>query len=45
MKYSNEEGSVSCLVVGAENQDICILDPEAFTVLSKVGHLMNLALI
>jgi len=37
MKYSNEEGSVSCLVVGAENQDICILDPEAFTVLSKTN--------
>ncbi|XP_057316965.1 Bardet-Biedl syndrome 1 protein homolog [Hydractinia symbiolongicarpus] len=36
-KTSNDEGSISCLVVGAENKDICILDPEAFTVLSKVS--------
>ena len=37
MKYSNDEGSVSCLVVGSENKELLILDPEAFTILSKVG--------
>ncbi len=31
-----EEDSVSCLVVGTENKHIYILDPEAFTVLTKV---------
>lgn len=34
-KYSNEENTISCLVIGAENKDILVLDPEAFTILSK----------
>ena len=37
LKKSHEENdAVSCLVVGTENRDVYILDPEAFTVLSKV---------
>ena len=32
-----EEDAVSCLVAATENRDIYILDPEAFTVLAKVG--------
>uniref|UniRef100_A0A8C5STV3 Bardet-Biedl syndrome 1 n=1 Tax=Laticauda laticaudata TaxID=8630 RepID=A0A8C5STV3_LATLA len=31
-----EEDAISCLVVGTENMEILILDPEAFTILSKV---------
>ncbi|XP_032090335.1 Bardet-Biedl syndrome 1 protein isoform X2 [Thamnophis elegans] len=32
-----EEDAISCLVVGTENMEILILDPEAFTLLSKVA--------
>uniref|UniRef100_A0A670Z2C4 Bardet-Biedl syndrome 1 n=1 Tax=Pseudonaja textilis TaxID=8673 RepID=A0A670Z2C4_PSETE len=32
-----EEDAISCLVVGTENMEILILDPEAFTILSKVA--------
>ncbi len=32
-----EEDAVSCLAVGTENKDVYVLDPEAFTVLAKVG--------
>ncbi|XP_029142060.1 Bardet-Biedl syndrome 1 protein [Protobothrops mucrosquamatus] len=30
-----DEDAISCLVVGTENMEILILDPEAFTILSK----------
>ena len=36
-KTHNEEGAASCLVVGAENKALYILDPAAFTYLSRVG--------
>ncbi|KAM3824500.1 BBSome complex member BBS1 isoform 1-T1 [Vipera latastei] len=32
-----DEDAISCLVVGTENMEILILDPEAFTLLSKVA--------
>uniref|UniRef100_A0A4W4EXI6 BBSome complex member BBS1 n=1 Tax=Electrophorus electricus TaxID=8005 RepID=A0A4W4EXI6_ELEEL len=32
-----DEDAVSCLVVGTESQDVYILDPEAFTILSKMS--------
>ncbi|KAL7978247.1 hypothetical protein Chor_014786, partial [Crotalus horridus] len=32
-----DEDAISCLVVGTENMEILILDPEAFTILSKVA--------
>eukprot|EP00111_Clytia_hemisphaerica_P010146 TCONS_00029654-protein len=35
MKSSSDEGSISCLVVGSESKEVFILDPEAFTILSK----------
>jgi hypothetical protein len=31
-----DEDAASCLVVGTENSDIYILDPDAFTVLENV---------
>ncbi|XP_007431861.1 Bardet-Biedl syndrome 1 protein [Python bivittatus] len=31
-----DEDAISCLVIGTENMEILILDPEAFTILSKV---------
>ncbi|EDO40876.1 predicted protein [Nematostella vectensis] len=34
-----DEDAVSCLVIGTESKDIYILDPEAFTVLSKMSLL------
>lgn len=34
-KSSNDEGAISCLVVGSESKEIFILDPEAFTILSR----------
>lgn len=37
-KAHAEETSVSCLVVGTENRNIYVLDPEAFTVLATVKH-------
>uniref|UniRef100_A0A8C9SA07 BBSome complex member BBS1 n=1 Tax=Scleropages formosus TaxID=113540 RepID=A0A8C9SA07_SCLFO len=36
-KNMAEEDAVSCLVIGAESKDIYVLDPEAFTVLSKMS--------
>ncbi|XP_063173081.1 Bardet-Biedl syndrome 1 protein [Candoia aspera] len=32
-----DEDAISCLVIGTENMEILILDPEAFTILSKVA--------
>lgn len=32
-----DDDAVSCLVIGTESQDVYILDPEAFTILSKVS--------
>ena len=40
-KSHEEEDAVSCLVAGTENKDIYILDPEAFTVLRKVGNYLH----
>ena len=37
-KSSTDEGSISCIVVGAESKDVYILDPEAFTILGKVNN-------
>lgn len=36
-KNMADEDAVGCLVVGTENMDVCILDPEAFTIQAKVG--------
>uniref|UniRef100_A0A1A8H3R4 BBSome complex member BBS1 n=1 Tax=Nothobranchius korthausae TaxID=1143690 RepID=A0A1A8H3R4_9TELE len=35
-KSTADEDGVSCLVIGTENSDIFVLDPEAFTILSKM---------
>ncbi|XP_015817997.1 Bardet-Biedl syndrome 1 protein [Nothobranchius furzeri] len=35
-KSTTDEDGVSCLVIGTENSDIFVLDPEAFTILSKM---------
>lgn len=35
-----DDDAVSCLVIGTESQDVYILDPEAFTILSKVSILV-----
>ncbi|KAI1280886.1 Bardet-Biedl syndrome 1 protein [Halotydeus destructor] len=35
-KSHNEENAVSCLVIGTENRDIFVVEPEAFTVLATV---------
>ncbi|XP_066279675.1 Bardet-Biedl syndrome 1 protein-like isoform X2 [Branchiostoma lanceolatum] len=35
-KSHSEEDAISCLVIGTESKDIYILDPEAFTVLTKM---------
>ncbi|XP_069750157.1 Bardet-Biedl syndrome 1 protein isoform X2 [Narcine bancroftii] len=32
-----DEDAVGCLVIGIESMDICILDPEAFTIQAKVS--------
>ena len=37
-KSSTDEGSISCIVVGAESKDVYILDPVAFTILGKVNN-------
>ncbi len=37
-KSHAEDTAVSCLVVGTENKDLYILDPEAFTALAKVRY-------
>ncbi|CAL8261764.1 unnamed protein product [Arctogadus glacialis] len=36
-KSSADEDGVSCLVIGTESNDVYILDPEAFTILSKLS--------
>ncbi|XP_061564145.1 Bardet-Biedl syndrome 1 protein [Cololabis saira] len=36
-KSTADEDGVSCLVIGTENGDVLILDPEAFIVLSKMS--------
>ncbi|KAM4623579.1 BBSome complex member BBS1 isoform 2-T2 [Polymixia lowei] len=36
-KSTADEDGVSCLVIGTESNDIYILDPEAFTILSKMS--------
>ncbi len=36
-KNMADEDAVSCLVIGTENGDVYILDPEAFTILYKVS--------
>lgn len=36
-KNMADEDAVSCLVIGTESNDIYILDPEAFTILSKLS--------
>lgn len=36
-KNMADEDAVSCLVIGTESNDIFILDPEAFTILSKLS--------
>ena len=40
-KSSNDEGAISCLVVGSESKEVFILDPEAFTVLSRVSSFIR----
>lgn len=35
-KSTADEDGVSCLVIGTESSDVYILDPEAFTILSKM---------
>ncbi|XP_017348265.1 Bardet-Biedl syndrome 1 protein isoform X1 [Ictalurus punctatus] len=36
-KNMADDDAVSCLVIGTESQDVYILDPEAFTILSKMS--------
>ncbi|XP_063058675.1 Bardet-Biedl syndrome 1 protein [Engraulis encrasicolus] len=36
-KNMADEDAISCLVIGTENKDIFVLDPEAFTILSKMS--------
>ncbi|KAJ8265989.1 hypothetical protein GJAV_G00123850 [Gymnothorax javanicus] len=36
-KNMAEEDAVSCLVIGTESKDVYVLDPEAFTILSKMS--------
>uniref|UniRef100_A0A8B9HAE1 BBSome complex member BBS1 n=1 Tax=Astyanax mexicanus TaxID=7994 RepID=A0A8B9HAE1_ASTMX len=36
-KNMADEDAVSCLVIGTESQEVYILDPEAFTILSKMS--------
>ncbi|XP_067400512.1 Bardet-Biedl syndrome 1 protein-like [Emydura macquarii macquarii] len=35
-KNMADEDAVSCLVIGTENADVLILEPEAFTILAKM---------
>lgn len=39
-KSMAEEDAVSCLVLGTENQNVYVLEPDAFTILSAVCHLL-----
>ena len=36
-KSHSEEDAISCLVVGTENCNVYVLDPEAFTILASVS--------
>ncbi|XP_041037906.1 Bardet-Biedl syndrome 1 protein isoform X2 [Carcharodon carcharias] len=36
-KNMADEDAVGCLVIGTENMEVCILDPEAFTIQAKVN--------
>ena len=38
-KSSPDEDAISCLIVGTESKQIFALDPEAFTILSRVRSL------
>lgn len=40
-KNMADEDAVSCLVIGTENGDVYILDPEAFTILYKVSTFIS----
>ena len=33
-----DEDAVSCLVLGTENKELLVLDPEAFIILAKVSQ-------
>lgn len=35
-KNMADEDAISCLVIGMESSEILVLDPEAFTILTKV---------
>lgn len=37
-KSMAEEDAVSCLVLGTENQNVYVLEPDAFTILSAVSR-------
>ena len=38
-----DDDGISCLVIGTESQEVYVLDPEAFTVLSKASfHAISL---
>lgn len=39
-KSMAEEDAVSCLVLGTENQNVYVLEPDAFTILSAVSGLI-----
>lgn len=39
-----DEDAVSCLVLGTENKELLVLDPEAFTILAKVSIRSALAI-
>lgn len=36
-KNMADEDAMSCLVLGTENKELLVLDPEAFTILAKVS--------
>lgn len=40
-KSMAEEDAVSCLVLGTENQNVYVLEPDAFTILSAVSKLFQ----
>lgn len=40
-----EEDAVSCLVIGTESGDVYVLDPEAFTILSKASRTLNVSFV
>lgn len=40
-KSTAEDDAISCLVVGTESREIYVLDPEAFTILTKVNYFLE----